>query len=353
MAVFDCSDFDQHELVTFARDAESGLSAIIAVHNTSRGPALGGCRMWPYASETEALRDVLRLSRGMTYKAALAGLNFGGGKSVILGDPARDKSPALFHALGRAVDSLGGRYKVAEDVGITVADVARMAETTPHVAGLAAGADSGDPSPATAYGVHMGIKAAVKYKFGQDSLRGIRVAVQGAGAVGAKLCRHLAAEGAEVSVADTDAGRARALADSLDLHAVPAGEILDVAAEVLAPCALGAVIDDASLRRLRVGIVAGAANNQLAEDRHGAALHARGILYAPDYVINAGGIIHISHEGPNYDRARAYTHVARIHDTLLAIFARAEKLGLPTAEAADRLAEEHFTHPNPHPAQAA
>ena len=356
MSVFDCSDFDRHELVTFACDPESGLRAVIAVHNTSRGPALGGCRMWPYASEGEAVRDVLRLSRGMTYKAALAGLPFGGGKSVIIGDPARDKSPALFRAMGRAVESLGGRYHVAEDVGITVADVAHMGEATAHTAGIAAdgtSADSGDPSPATAYGVYMGIKAAVKHKLGQDSLKDVHVAVQGAGAVGAKLCRHLVAAGAEVTLADIDAARARRVAANLDLHTAPSDAILDIPAAVFAPCALGAALDDASIPRLRAGIVAGAANNQLAEARHGAALQARGILYAPDYVINAGGIIHISHEGAAYDRARAYAHVARIHDTLLTIFQHAERAGVPTSEAADRLAEAHFTHPTPHPAQAA
>jgi leucine dehydrogenase len=353
MTVFENATFDDHELVTFARDPESGLRAIIAVHNSSRGPALGGCRMWPYAGEADAIADALRLSRGMTYKSALAGLPFGGGKSVILGDPGRDKTPALLAAMGRAVEALGGRYTIAEDVGIGVPDVTEMARATRHVAGVPSGENDGDPSPATAYGVFMGIKAAVRHKFETESLNGLRVAIQGTGAVGQKLARHLANEGAEVLVADVAGDRAARVAAALDLRAIPATEVLSAPVDVLAPCALGGVINDETLPAIQAGIVAGGANNQLAESRHGAALQDRGILYAPDYVINAGGIIHISHEGESYDRARAFAHVARIHETLMTIFERARKLGVPTATAADRLAEEHFTHPNPSPAKAA
>jgi leucine dehydrogenase len=309
--------------------------------------------MWAYGSEDAAITDALRLARGMTYKSALAGLPFGGGKSVIIGDPKRDKSPAALRAMGRAVESLGGRYSIAEDVGIRVPDIAEMAKETTHVAGLSAGSGDGDPSPATAYGVYMGIRAAVAHKLRQDTLSGVRVAIQGAGAVGAKLCGHLVAEGADVLIADVDPRRAQDVAARFDAQAVSAERILGADVDVFAPCALGGVIDDAALDRLKAGIVAGAANNQLLEDRHGAALQERGILYAPDYVINAGGVIHISHEGPGYDASKAYAHVARIHDTLLTIFDRARRQGLPTATAADRLAEEHFTHPKPRTAAAA
>jgi leucine dehydrogenase len=352
MSVFGNPAFDAHEQVVFSSDPDSGLTAIIAIHNTSRGPALGGCRMWNYASEADAVTDVLRLSRGMTYKSALAGLPYGGGKSVILGDPRRDKSPALFRAMGRAVEAMGGRYTVAEDVGISVADVEAMGAETRHVAGVRAGG-AGDPSPATAYGVYMGIRAAGAWRLGQEDLKGISVAVQGAGHVGAKLCRHLAHAGADVLVADVDAERARQVAGEVDGRVADVDEIVGAPVDVFAPCALGGVIDDKALGRLQARVVAGAANNQLALPRHGQALKDRGILYAPDYVINAGGIIHISHEGPDYDRARAFAHVARIHDTLLEIFRRAERSGVSTAEAADRLAEEHFTHPRPTSAAAA
>jgi len=347
MTVLDNPAFDDHELVTYARDPVSGLSAILAVHNTSRGPALGGCRMWPYASTHAAETDALRLARGMTYKAAISGLPFGGGKSVIIGDPAEHKTSDLLRAMGRAVDALCGRYTVAEDVGIGVADVAQMAECTTWVAGMPVGESDGDPSPATAYGVYQGMRAAVRHSLGRDELSGLRIGVQGAGAVGDKLCAHLADEDADVLVADVDAERARAVAARHGARTCPAEDILAAELDILAPCALGGVIDDVSLPRLRARIIAGAANNQLAADHHGAALRERGILYAPDYVVNAGGVIHISHEGASYDRAHAFAHVGRIHDTLLDIFARAERTGEPTSAAADRLAEARFTHPNP------
>ncbi len=343
MPVFENEAFDDHEQVVFCRDAASGLKAIVAVHNSSRGPALGGCRMWPYRDERAAVTDVLRLSRGMTYKSALAGLPFGGGKSVIIGDPRHDKSEALFRAMGRFVEALGGRYTVAEDVGISVADVEVMARETRFAAGLSAG--SGDPSLATAYGVYMGIRAAVKHRLDRDGLAGLSVAVQGAGSVGYHLCRHLADDGAEVLVADIDRDRVERAARDAGARALAPKEVVGAPVDVFAPCALGGVIDDLAVERLQARIVAGAANNQLAEPRHGEALRRRGILYAPDYVINAGGIINISHEGPGYDRAKAFAHVALIHDTLLAIFARADQQAVPTSEAADRLAEERFSRP--------
>jgi leucine dehydrogenase len=328
MTPFTHPEFDDHAEVAFCNDPESGLKAIIAIHNLNRGPALGGCRMWDYASEEEALTDALRLSRGMTYKSALANLPYGGGKSVIIGDPKTMKSEPLFRAMGRFVDSLGGRYIIAEDVGIGVSDVDIMAQETAHVSGASAGG-VGDPSPGTAYGVYVGIRAAVKYKLGRDDLKGLTVAVQGLGHVGRYLCRRLAGAGAALIVTDIDRNAVDAVVDELGAKAVAPEEIYGVDAQVYAPCAL----------------VAGAANNQLAEPRHGAELQRRGVLYAPDYVINAGGVIVISHEGPRYDKAEAFAHIAGIHDTLLEIFRRADANGAPTSEAADRLAEERFKGP--------
>ncbi len=352
MSVFEHHEFDDHEQVVFCHDAASGLKAIIAVHNTNLGPALGGCRMWPYADEAEALTDALRLSRGMTYKSALAGLAYGGGKSVIIGDPKRDKSEALFRAMGRFVDSLDGRYTVAEDVGISVPDVETMARETAHVAGVTSGG-AGDPSPATAYGVFMGIKAAARHRLGVESVKGLRIAVQGVGHVGYYLCRYLAAEGAELLVADIAQDSLDRVVREFSAQVVAPDRIAAAAADIYAPCALGATINDDSLPQLQATIVAGSANNQLAEARHGAALRERGILYAPDYVINAGGVINISHEGPRYDETKAFAHVAQIHDTLLEIFRRAETAKLATSEAADRLAEERFRKPRVKATQAA
>jgi leucine dehydrogenase len=344
MSVFEHVEFDGHEQVVFCHDSDSGLKAIIAIHNTNLGPALGGCRMWPYASDEEALTDALRLSRGMTYKSALAGLTYGGGKSVIIGDPRRDKSEALFRAMGRFVDNIGGRYTVAEDVGISVPDVEVMARATRFVAGTS-GAGAGDPSPATAYGVFMGIKAAAKHQFGLDRLSGLRVAVQGVGHVGYYLCRHLAAEGAELLVADIAQDSLDRVVREFNAHVVAPEAIATSAVDIYAPCALGATLNDETLPKLQAKIVAGSANNQLAEARHGEALRKRGILYAPDYVINAGGVIVISHEGADYDESRAFAHVAQIHDTLLEIFRRAEAEKVATSTAADRLAEERFCKP--------
>ncbi len=341
MEIFGHPEFDGHEQVVFGHDAASGLNAIIAIHNTNLGPALGGCRMWPYASEAEALTDVLRLARGMTYKSALAGLAYGGGKAVILGDPRKDKSEALFLAMGRLVDSLGGRYATAEDVGISVDDVEVMARATKYVAGTRA-AGAGDPSPSTAYGVFMGIRAAVAHKLGRNSLDGVRVAVQGVGHVGTHLCGFLNQAGARLTVTDIDRAAVARVADEFGAEAVAPEAITGIAGEVFAPCALGAVIDDETIERLQAPIVAGSANNQLAAPRHGVELLRRGVLYAPDYVINAGGVINISHEGPVYDKQAAVEHVGRIHDNLREIFSRAEAAGIPTSEAADRLAEERF-----------
>jgi leucine dehydrogenase len=344
MSFFDHREFDGHEEVAFCFDAESGLQAIIAVHNTNLGPALGGCRMWPYASDDEALTDALRLSRGMTYKSALAGLALGGGKAVIIGDSRTMKSEALFRAMGRFVDSLGGRYTVAEDVGISVADVDIMAKETPYVAGTCSGG-VGDPSPGTAYGVFMGIRAAVKHKLGKESLEGLRVAVQGVGAVGYHLCRFLAEDGAELLVTDIHQPSIDRVAKDFGARPVEAEKIYRQPVDVFAPCALGGVINDETIDLLSAPIIAGSANNQLDEPRHGIELSRRGILYAPDYVINAGGVINISFEGRNYDEKKAFARIGQIGDTLLEIFARADAKGVPTSEAADRLAEERFLAP--------
>ncbi|WP_207478191.1 Glu/Leu/Phe/Val family dehydrogenase [Arenibaculum pallidiluteum] len=338
--VFEKLDFDGHEQVAFVTDRQTGLRAVIAIHDTARGPALGGCRMWRYGSEDEAVRDVLRLSRGMSYKNALADLPFGGGKSVILGCPRTGKTPALMAAMGRAVERLCGRYVIAEDVGTTVEDMAEIRGQTAHVAGLAEG--SGDPSPATAWGVFQGLRAAVDHKLRRNSLDGLRVAVQGLGHVGRQLCGHLARNGARLTVTDIDDERTREAAESLGATVVAPEAIYDVEADVFAPCALGAVINDGTVPRLKVAVVAGAANNQLAEPRHGALLAERGILYAPDYVINAGGVINISHERGGYDRERAFAHVARIGDTLRLVFERAAQDGVAPHVAADHLARERL-----------
>jgi leucine dehydrogenase len=345
MSLFAHPEFDGHEKVLFGCDAESGLKAIVAIHNSSRGPALGGCRFWSYADEGEAVTDVLRLARGMTYKSALADLPFGGGKSVIIGDPKQLKSEALLRAMGRLVDSLGGAYVVAEDVGISVEDVEIIAQETAHVAGTRA-AGAGDPSPATAYGTFVGLKAAVAHKFGRKDLSGLRVAVQGLGHVGFALCHLLHEAGAKLVVADIDAERTRHAVEAFGASAADPAGIVAAEVEVYAPCALGAVINDRSLAQLKARIVAGSANNQLAEPRHGDALRERGVLYAPDYVINAGGIINISHESGRgqgaYDRPRAFAHVARIGETLAEIFRHAEQHGIATSNAADRIAEKRF-----------
>ncbi len=344
MSLFNHKDFDGHQEVVFCADKASGLRAIIALHNTNRGPAMGGCRMWPYPSDDAALEDVLRLSRGMTYKAAMADLPLGGGKSVIIGDPRTGKSEALLLAMGHFVDSLGGRYVVAEDVGMTVDDVDVMRRATRHAAGVSDGA--GNPSPATAYGVFLGIRAAVKYKMGRDNLAGVRVAVQGIGSVGASLCKYLTEDGAGVYAADIDQQAVDRVVGDYGSIAVGPDEIFRLAVDVFAPCALGAVINDATVPQIKAVIVAGAANNQLAEDCHGQALMDRGILYAPDYVINAGGLIDIAAEGPGYSFEKALKDCERIGPTLSEIFQLAAREGKPTNAVADRMAEERFKSPS-------
>ena len=340
MTVFNTRDFDHHEQVVFCSDEDSGLRAIIAIHNTNRGPSLGGLRMWPYESEDDAVADVLRLSRGMTYKSAVANLPLGGGKSVIIGDPKTDKSPALFEAMGEAVDRLGGRYIVAEDVGIEVSDIDIIRSRTPYAAGTSAGA--GNPSPKTAYGVFTGMRAAMRFKLGRGSFNGVKVAVQGLGHVGYALAEMLAADGAELFVTDINEKAVKKAVAELGAVAVGLDDIYDQDVDIFAPCALGAIVNDDTIRRLTASIVAGAANNQLATSAHGQALADLGILYAPDYVINAGGVIHVASEGPILNEDEAMRLIDGIDDTLIEIFTRAEAEGRPTDQIADRLAEERF-----------
>jgi leucine dehydrogenase len=291
-------DFDAHEEVHFVTDDTCGLRAIIAVHSTHLGPAAGGARFWHYANGEQALTDALRLSRGMSYKNAMAGLPLGGGKSVILADEARTKTPDLLHGFGKAVDHVGGRYVTAEDVGMSVADMIEVARSTNFVAGLPAeGKDvGGDPGPHTSLGVFLGIKAAVKHALGKDSVAGLHIALQGAGSVATGVALHAAAEGATLSIADVDQAKAQKLAAAVDGNLVSPDDILGLEADVLSPNALGAIFTEATIAALKVPVVAGGANNQLATPADGERLHARGILYAPDYVINAGGIINVCTE---------------------------------------------------------
>ena len=341
MGVFNHPEFDHHDSIHYFDDPASGLRAIIAVHSTALGPAAGGCRRWAYASDDAALTDVLRLSRGMTYKNAVAGLPFGGGKAVILAADKAPKSRTLFEAFGRAVDSLQGRYITAEDVGISVDDMRTVRSETPFVSGLpqnGAGA-GGDPSPWTALGVFHGIEAAVAARLGRNSLAGITVAVQGVGHVGVYLCRLLHEAGAELLVADVNRDSLRTLCDELPAEVVDPRDILFADADVLAPCALGNVLNSETIPRIRATVVAGAANNQLASSEDGFRLADRGILYAPDYVINAGGVISVAREylgDSTEDQVR--TEVCRIPERLHAIFAEADGSARPTNVIADELA---------------
>ncbi|MDH5434095.1 MAG: amino acid dehydrogenase [Gammaproteobacteria bacterium] len=342
MAVFNLRAYDDHEEVVFCRDKESGLSAIISIHSTALGPAVGGCRMWEYNSDEGALIDALRLSRGMSYKNALAGLKMGGGKSVIIGNSKTMKSEALFEAFGNFVNNLNGQYYTAEDVGITPNDMAIVNRKTDYVLGLEG--KSGDPSPVTAYGVYKGMKAAVKHKHGRDSLEGIKVAIQGVGHVGYYLCEHLKNEGAELFVTDINKESVDRVVQNLGATEIDKDDIYSQDIDIYAPCALGATINDVTLPKLQCSIVAGAANNQLAEDRHGEILKQKGILYAPDYVINAGGIINVSFEtgGATYDKQKALDKVDEIYGTLLEIFEAAEKEGKTTNVVADELARRRI-----------
>lgn len=343
------ADFDDHELVQLVRDRKSGLTAIIAIHSTHLGPGAGGTRFWHYPRPDDALRDALRLSRGMSYKNAMAGLPMGGGKAVILADKARTKTPELIAAFADAVEALGGRYVTAEDVGITEGDMVAVSRRTSYVSGLPVAdgeAAGGDPGPFTAMGIYHGIKAAVAHKLGSDSLKGIRVALQGTGSVGGGVARLLHKDGAHLTVADVDAGRAKALAGEVGGEAVAPEQIMSVACDVFSPNALGAILDEEGIGRLDCRIVAGGANNQLARAEHGALLAERGILYAPDYVINAGGIISVTLEylcrrdGAPCDINEVRKRIAQIPERLRAIWEESDRTGIPADQVADRMAQK-------------
>src|SRR4051812_24533260 len=334
-------DFDAHEDVHFFTDEASGLRAIIAIHSTHLGPAGGGARFWHYAKDEEALTDALRLSRGMSYKNAMAGLPLGGGKAVILADRDRTKTPEMLAAYGRAVEKLSGSYVTAEDVGITVPDLAAVSKHTRYIAGLPVGEGEvgGDPGPHTSYGVFLGIKAAVRRALGKDSLSGLRLAIQGAGSVAGGVARRAAEEGARISLADIDRGRAEALASEVGATLVDPSEIMTLEADVLSPNALGAILTDEAIAALRVPVVAGGANNQLATPAQGQAIHQRGILYAPDYVINAGGIINVSTEYlKDGDQAEVRRRIEQIPVRLEQIWSESQETGRNPAEVADAMA---------------
>jgi leucine dehydrogenase len=340
MPFFDVIEEMGHEQVVFCHDKASGYRGIIAIHDTTLGPALGGTRFWQYASDEEALTDALRLSRGMTYKNAVAGLNLGGGKAVIIGNNRTTNREMLFRAHGRFTDSLGGRYVTAEDVGTTVEDMDFVHMETKYVTGI--GSKSGDPSSVTARGVFRAIEASAFQKWGASTLEGRTVAIQGCGHVGAHLANELHAKGAKLLVTDIDAGRVQRVVDQTGATAVPLESIYGVAADIFAPCALGGIINDETLPQLKVEIVAGAANNQLLEARHGDALSDRGILYAPDYVANAGGVINVYSELTGWSSGRALRKADEIYETVLSVFRLAESKGIPTYLAADRVAEQRI-----------
>jgi leucine dehydrogenase len=343
LSVFQHVSFDDHERVVFCSDPASGLKSIIAVHSSELGPAAGGCRMWPYGSDEDAIKDVLRLSQGMSYKNAMAGLPLGGGKAVIIGNSREDKSEDLFKAFGGFVDSLGGMYITAEDVGINVSDMEIVATRTEFVSGLphASGTAGGDPSPKTARGIFHGIKAAVEHRLGRKDLEGLIVAVQGVGNVGYHLCRDLIEAGAGLIVADIDEQLVSRAVEEFGARAVASNEILLQKADVLAPCALGGILDATSIPGLNVSVVAGGANNQLATEADGDTLRNRGILYAPDYVINAGGIINVAYEYLGLgDEREVMARLEDIGGRLTEIFQAADAQGLSTNRVADTMARK-------------
>lgn len=343
MEIFKYMEKYDFEQVVLCQDKNSGLKAIIAIHDTTLGPALGGSRMWTYASEEEAIEDALRLARGMTYKNAAAGLNLGGGKTVIIGDPKKDKNEEMFRAFGRYIEGLNGRYITAEDVGTTEYDMDLIHLETEYVAGISSGdGTSGNPSPVTAYGVYVGMKASAKEAFGSDSLKGKKVAVQGVGNVAYALCEYLHEEGAELYVTDINEEAIKRAVDNFGATAVGLDEIYGLDVDIYAPCALGATVNDDTIPQFKCKVIAGSANNQLKEDRHGDKLHEMGIVYAPDYVINSGGVINVADELIGYNRERAMKRVAGIYDTIEKIYEISKRDSIPSYQAADRLAEERI-----------
>jgi valine dehydrogenase (NAD+) len=347
VSVFSRLDVAGHEQVTFCHDRRLGLHAIIAIHSTVLGPAIGGTRFRLYASDDDALEDVLRLSRAMTYKSAVAGLNLGGGKAVVLGDPTTDKSDALLRSYAGFVDRLGGRYLTAEDVGTTQADMDLIREVTPWVTGVSeAQGGSGDPSPATAYGLLHAMRAAALHVWGDAALEGRHVAIAGTGKVGSHLARHLLEAGARLTVADVDRAAVERVVglDPARVDVAAPETVHATACDIYSPCALGSALNDVTIPELRTAAVVGAANNQLADASGAARLAQVGVLYAPDYVVNAGGVINLAEELVGYDRHRAWKRIEGIFDTTTAVFKRAESDGLTTAAAADRMAEERLAH---------
>ncbi len=342
-ALWDLPDFDDHEGVHIFRDPACGLTAVIAVHSTALGPSAGGVRFWHYADKSAAITDALRLSRGMSYKNAMAGLPMGGGKGVILAGEDRVKTPELIAAFGRAVDSLGGRYVTAQDVGMSEADMIALSQVTRYVSGLPPknGGAGGNPGPSTAQGVFLGVKAAIRHRLGADSAKDVRIAIQGVGSVGGGLARRLAAEGARLTIADVNADRANTLAKEIGATAVHADEIMTVDADVFSPNALGAILNKESIGKLKAGIVAGGANNQLATRADGNRVLERGILYAPDYVINAGGIINVALEYLGQgDRSEVNNRIEQIPARLTGIWQESERTGIPASDVADAMAKK-------------
>ncbi|MBM7569722.1 Leu/Phe/Val dehydrogenase [Aquibacillus albus] len=334
--------YDYEELV-FCQDKQSGLKAIIAIHDTTLGPALGGTRMWTYQTEEEAITDALRLARGMTYKNAAAGLNLGGGKTVIIGNPNKDKNEAMFRAFGRFIQGLNGRYITAEDVGTTVEDMDIIHEETDFVTGISpAFGSSGNPSPVTAFGVYKGMKACAKHVYGTDILEGKKIAVQGIGSVAFALCDYLHKEGANLIVTDINKEAVKHAVDAYNAKAVDPDDIYSVDCDIFSPCALGATINNQTIPQLKAKIIAGAANNQLKESKHGDELHEKGIAYAPDFVINAGGVINIADELNGYNKDRALKRVETIYDKILKVFQISNQENIPTYQAAEKMAEERI-----------
>ncbi|AEW84974.1 Glu/Leu/Phe/Val dehydrogenase [Flavobacterium columnare NBRC 100251 = ATCC 23463] len=342
--VFGQVSFDNHEQIVFCHDKDTGLKAIIGIHNTVLGPALGGTRMWKYTNEWEALNDVLRLSRGMTFKSAISGLNLGGGKAVIIGDSKVDKTPEMIAKFGQFVHSLSGRYITAEDVGTTTPDMDLIRQHTPHVTGISeAIGGSGNPSPVTAYGVYMGMKAAAKYKFGSENLDGKKVLVQGIGHVGETLVDYLTNEGAKVIISDINEARLTEIGNKYGAKISQGDDLYSTDIDIYAPCALGATVNDDTISKLQAKVIAGAANNQLANEvRHGQMLKEKGILYAPDFLINAGGIINVYGEIANYGKEEAMRRTENIFNTTLEIFDYADANNITTHEAAFKIAQNRI-----------
>lgn len=344
MEIFDSIEVNDHEQVVFCSNKESGLRAIIAIHDTKLGPALGGTRMWNYSNVDAALKDALRLSRAMTYKSAVAGLNFGGGKAVIIGDAATQKNELLFRTFGKYIDGLSGRFITAEDVGTSVKDMEFVRMETKYVTGISkALGGSGDPAPVTSYSVYVGMKACAHEKWGSDSLRGRKIAVQGAGQVSRFLCEHLYSEGAEIFITDLLDEKIKRVLETVKAHVVKPEEIYEINCDIFSPNALGGILNDETIPKIKAEIIAGGANNQLDDEfKHGKMIHDKGIIYAPDYVINAGGLINVANEIEGYRQDRAMKQAEGIYEIVKKVLSKAKSLDIPTNEASQKIAEERL-----------